>query len=547
MTISRNYFVSAVFALFLVLMPHADATGQLSNIAWKAAEQLKKERGNELIYSDEGFVTELIIEDFPAGFLMGQLEVFPMLESVTIDSRYYFEDGNMGGIRKLMNLKKFGLKNSRYATSSTLEMLAEAPVLETVEIHECSEITSLHEVVRIRRLENLVVVPDEAMSFAPLVECRNLKSVKLFNSSSINDSAARDLGRIKSLESVDLTNTAITDEGLSELGSLPNLKKLILEDCEMITGETFAEFQFPEELVELNLSDALKIDDLGLSELKRFTSLEHLRMYRNHAVLGKGFECLASLQKLKTLSCPETSINDQHLQLLAGIDSLEMIWLPGCKRVSGRGIDALSKSQGCKKLSLNECRKIDSPDFEVLAKFEQLEELYIAETRIRNEGLELLCQLKKLKVLNIGGNLWLEDVAIEKLKDSSVEKLIATDLPRLTDAAFESASEMRNLVNLCVSADSTMNGSGIKAFAGNTRIKYLTFEDPSWLSLEAFASIRDLPNVEEIYFNDGKVSVSQLEQLAGMQNLRVLKYEVDDSDMSNERLISILKTFPKLE
>jgi Leucine-rich repeat (LRR) protein len=76
---------------------------------------------------------------------------------------------------------------------------------------------------------------------------------------------------------------------------------------------------------------------------------------------------------------------------------------------------------------------INSPDFDVIVKFKNLEELYIADTRIRNEGIEKLCELKKLTDLNISGNHWLDDIAFQKLQGSSVKRLLATRLPRQTD------------------------------------------------------------------------------------------------------------------
>ena len=127
-----------------------------------------------------------------------------------------------------------------------------------------------------------------------------------------------------------------------------------------------------------------------------------------------------------------------------------------------------------------------------------------------------------------------------------MEKLIATDLPRLGDGSLLFASKMKNLVNLCVTAHEKLNGAGMKQFVGNKRIKYLTFESPEHLSLEALSFIQALPAIEELYFNKGKIAVAQLEQLSGMQNLRKLRYEVEDAEQANERLISILKTFPKL-
>ena len=545
MTVNRIFGICLAFILF-VLIPVSNSNGQLSSIAWKAAEQLTRNRSNSVKYNKDGFVTAVVIHDLPHRFIMGHLEVFPHLESVTIDSRYYFEDANMGGVRKLKKMKKFSLRNSRYATGATLELLAEAPALESLDLYENGEIRSLQEVSRIRRLKHLSVVPDDALSYTPLVECDRLESVKL-TGSAIDDSSITELAKIETLQSIDLSGSSITDEGLAELGKLPKLQKLILKKCKTITGEGFAEFQFPESLKELNLEETKILNDDGLGELSRFSQIEDLRLYRNSEIKGSGFECLASMQKLITLQCPETSIADKHLALLDGISTLKTIWFPGCRGVSGRGIDRLSQSQGCTRMSLNRCTKIDSPDFAVLAKFKDLEQLYIANTRIRNDDIDLLCKLKKLKTLNIGGNVWLDDSAFEKLEDSSIEKLIATDLPRLSDAAFQSASKMKNLVNLCVTAHDKLNGSGMKSFVGNTQMKYLTFEAPNHLSLEALSSIRKLSGVEEIYFNEGKITLSQLEQLSGMQSLRKLRYKVEDSKSSNERLISILKTFPKLE
>ena len=87
----------------------------------------------------------------------------------------------------------------------------------------------------------------------------------------------------------------------------------------------------------------------------------------------------------------------------------------------------------------------------------------------------------------------------------------------------------------------------MEAFAGNTNLKILTFEAPSFLSLQALGLVSQLESIEELYFNDGAISIAQLEQLSGMPKLRKLRYDVEDSESGNERLISILKTFPNLK
>ena len=515
----------------------------LSKVPWRAIQQLKDQGNHGIVYDEDGFVSKITLHNFPDDFTMGQLEVFPRLESIEVQSRYYFQDDKMIGISKLANLKHFSARNCRYASNGVIELLAEAPALESVEIKNCSEIQSLQGLKKIRHLKHLTITPEGTMSFRPLIECRSLESLVIENTSVIDDLALKDIARVKSLKSLTLKQLSITDEGLSEIGKLPSLEKLDLSHCQQITGTGFADFQFPETLRDLNLEDTHKLNDDGLAELTRFTNLEHLRMQNNGKVKGKGFTCLANMQKLMTLGCPTTTIADEHLKLLDGIESLEMIWLNRCPKISGRGLAHLTGSINCKRMSLNHCRNIDSPDFEVIAKFKNLEELYLVNTRIRPDGIEQLCGLKKLKNLNIEGNVWIDDSAFEKLQRSTVSSLTATLLPRLTDHCFEFAAKMPNLKELRVSANSNLDGSGLGSFIGNETLKELVLEKPKHLSVEAFSLIRQIPNIEKLKFGDGDISIAQIEQLSGMSNLKSFNYSLNSSDQTSERLPSILRSF----
>lgn len=544
----NNHKLQFLLVFFVLLCLPATSHAQLSEIPWKAVRQILDVSGsNSVEHNDDGFVSKVKLEDIPGGFVMGQLEIFPQLESFEVDSRYYFEDSMMAGVRKLENLKEFVIKNSRYSTTAVLELLAEAPKLEKLEIYQCSEITSLYELTRLRHLKELTINVEDLLTYTPLIECKRLEVVRLKGSEMIDDAALKDLARVTSLKTIVVNSSSITDEGLAALGQLPNLENLDLSRSHNITGDGFAEFQHPESLTDLNLEHMRGLTDEGLLEVKRFENLEHLRLYEFGKVKGKGFECLSALKKLKTLGCPETRIADEHLKLLDGIKSLNKIWLHSCPLVSGRGIDFLTKSINCKSISLNQCRKIDSPDFEVLAKFKNLERLYIANTRIRNDGIEQLCQLKKLKDLNIGGNVWLGDTAMEKLQGCNVENLVADRLPRLTNRSFEFASKMPNLKALSITASRKLTGAGLDQFDGNEKLTKLDVESPKHFSLAAFSHIGKIPNIEELRFSDGQVSVAQLEQLSGMKKLKTMRYDVESGYQQSERLISILKTFPKLE
>ena len=525
---------------------HCVASAELPQVAWKAVEILEL-HGAEVSYNDDGFVEKVNLTGFPEEFSVGELAVFPQLETLYCESRYSFQDSQMIGIRKLTNLKTFAINNCRYATNGVLELLAEAPALERVEIENCGEIRNLHGLTRIRHLKELKITPDDSLSFRPLIECRSLETLELEDASIVDDATLKDIGRAKTLKSITLSGLQITDEGLAELGKLPNLEKLSLSSCDKITGDGFAAFEYPESMKDLNLEYAGQLSDQGLKELSRFTNLEHLRMLENKKIKGEGFECLAAMKKLKTLSCPDTAIADEHLALLNGIETLEKIWLHDCPAISGRGLDHLSQSINCESMSLNECRNIDSPDFEIITKFKNLKQLYLASTRIRPDGIERLCQLKQLEELNLGGNAWLDDSAIEKLQHCTVKELVLDALPRLTDRCFKFIGKMPNLVDLSISANQNLNGNGLVAFADNERFKELYIEQPKHLSLMGFSQIAKIPNLEKLELRSGEVTIAQLEQLAGMSKLNQFQYNMDNANRSSERMVSLLRSFPKLD
>ena len=520
------------------------AAAELPQVSWKAVEQLEL---NDAVvtYNDDGFVEKISLTNFPDSFTMAELAVFPQLESLSVSSRYAFQDAQMIGVRELTNLKSFAISECRYASNGIFELLAESPALERLEIENCGDIRNLHGLTKIRHLKELKLTGEENLSLRPLIECRNLEKLELAGSNSVDDLSLKDIGRVETLKSIKLNRLAITDEGLEELGQLPKLEILNLSGCDNVTGDCFVAFAHPESMKDLNLENVSKLSDEGLKEISRFTNLEHLRMSNNDQIKGAGFECLATLKKLKTLGCPKTAITDDHLALLDGIKTLKTIWLHDCRSISGRGLDHLSQSINCQKMSLNQCRNIDSPDFEVIAKFKNLKRLYLARTRIRPDGIEQLCKLKQLEKLNLSGNAWLDDSAIEKLQSCNVKELMVLSLPRLTDQCIESIGKMPNLVDLEISANRNLTGSGFDGFA-NKELKVLSIEQPKYLSLNAFSQIAKMPNLEQLVLRRGEVTLAQLEQLAGMSKLKQFDYEIEDTHRNSERMVSILRSFPNL-
>lgn len=92
-----------------------------------------------------------------------------------------------------------------------------------------------------------------------------ITSVSFAGSRKFNDKSVRLLKPLKSLMTLQLQNTRITDDGLKELKNLENLRALLLFGNQ-ITDEGLKELKEFKKLTSLWLGDT-KITDIGLTEL----------------------------------------------------------------------------------------------------------------------------------------------------------------------------------------------------------------------------------------------------------------------------------------
>ncbi len=533
-----------LWVLLAFPQPKACAQSDMPNIPWKAAEYLETQR-NIVRRDEKGFVTSIEMNRVPRGFLMGSLAIFPKLESLKIRTRYYFNDSNMGGASKLVALKKFTIEDSRYFSESALELLGEIPNLEHVELLECSGLSHLHDLTNIRKLKHLRIKPDDDLSLAPLVGCKQLAKLDLSGSKDVDDSWIEPLGELTSLEELNLTSSSVSDEGIEFLTMLPKLKILTLEKCKKFTGVCFDDFPDDHPLEELNLRYS-GLNDEGLAACKKFTQLKKLLLFQNPAVIGPGFSCLSDLDSLTLLSCPGTRITDDHLKLLDGIKTLEIIWLYSCKKVSGRGLDYLTQSKDVFRISLNHCGRIDSSDLATIAKFKNLKDLHLGDTRIRADGIKHLEGLEKLERLNLGENIWLDDSAFEDFNLPKLKSISLGSNLRLTDKSIQNLARMPTLEFVSVTATKDLTGIGFAALAKHAKLKSILVYNPEKLSLNGCAAIAKIDSLEKLELKNGKFSLSQFEQLAGMPNLTTLKCKFEGSH-SSDQVSRIWEQFPKLK
>ena len=164
-----------------------------------------------------------------------------------------------------------------------------------------------------------------------------------------------------SLETLDLSETKVTDRGLAYLSTLTRLEKLFLDET--------------------------KVTDDGLRYLKPLVNLDVLAL-NGTSITGRGLASLKMLTKLRVLNLSETKINDERLVYLAPFTNLETLALVN-NGLTGKGFKHLSGLTNLIVINFNKNPVIDE-GLPHLAKMQRLRILRMYDTKITDKGSDAL-------------------------------------------------------------------------------------------------------------------------------------------------------------
>ncbi|MBA7679426.1 hypothetical protein ES703_87718 [subsurface metagenome] len=125
---------------------------------------------------------------------------------------------------------------------------------------------------------------------------RRLRELNLYHNDGITDASLEHIGKITSLESLELRVKEITDAGLQKLTSLTKLKHLGIPYMEL-RGVRLEPLKKFEKLEFLFLPE---VTDEDLAVVGSLTSLQDLRL-QNSPITNEGLAHLASLKSLRKL------------------------------------------------------------------------------------------------------------------------------------------------------------------------------------------------------------------------------------------------------
>ena len=160
-----------------------------------------------------------------------------------------------------------------------------------------------------------------------------LRSLSLAHTA-LTDLGASYLGRMRSLESLDVSDNALTDKGVKLISTMP-LKRLELAEEQTVTNSGFEALEKMKSLRVLVLDSneqfgpcLPKIGTLDLSAL----SLAHT------AIRDSDLPALLGMKHLVYLNLNHTSITDDGLVTLAKLKSLKLLYLKNIVSISDAGV-----------------------------------------------------------------------------------------------------------------------------------------------------------------------------------------------------------------
>jgi hypothetical protein len=361
---------------------------------------------NELAYlSDLPSLKSLILNDNPindAGMIhigkITSLEELSLPDGIGDEGTYH--------LRNLTSLRYF---NAGSQTSNEgLKHLANMTQMETLSLRETlitnEGLVHLKKMTKLRTLFLYQRYP-----------------ISLYQRYRISEKGFIHLEGLQNLEKLFYTGS-VTNTGLKYLSKLPSLKNIRIEG-DTITPEGLAMLSNMKSLEHLDVDDSAKMDVI----VDKLTTLSKIKsLILGWGLTDNGLVRLKSMRSLQELNIRGAKVTSRGITALTELPSLSSLKFSDMKLPSQEEWNALGKLASLNHLTLRLDSKVTDTHIAHLSGLQSLRELYIIGVREQNamvsmeitdQGLEHISKLKKLKSLR----LWRFKISDEGLKH--LEKL----------------------------------------------------------------------------------------------------------------------------
>lgn len=248
----------------------------------------------------------------------------------------------------------------------------------------------------------------------------------------------------------------VRNADLDHLAAFPHLRVLLLSDTR-ITDAGLSRLKCLRDLRDLTLPGT--VTDAGLENLKNLKTLESLDLSNNSHITDKGLRLISGLSSLRDLNLADTSVTCERLPSLEGLAKLETLSL-NRTRVTDAGLRSLGALAKLRDLCLDDT-SITGAGLGFLPA--QLEELSLVGTRVSDASLKSLSRLTKLRELSLD-HTPIVGSGLKSLCDLQHLERCSLSFTQLNDDGLAYLGQFKSLVGLPDMQGTRISETGIRTF-----------------------------------------------------------------------------------
>lgn len=362
----------------------------------------------------------------------------------------------------------------------------------------------------------------------------------------VDNEVLKALTNFPRLQSLDLSESLVTDDGLVALQSWPHLRQITIRYGLMRRLQDEAYRRSPAPPAEARLYQ--RISDAGIARIMAIPTLKALNL-TGCSVSDQTLALIRQRPELEELVLQLETITDADLQHLAALTNLRTLELDGKRGFTDANFQALESLKHLEELDLSTLNLSDQ-NWSVVQHFPHLRHLRISSSSATRLGLSQLNGLKDLSTLEIVHSYPTQGInpeALSLLRDCRGLTRLWLDQQLITDGVLKAVRECGHLRAL--STEPTY-GSELPTWVPdhespptNVPARTLNFSrvEVTDAGIAELASLRDL---EELTLYASGVQGPGLKSLAALPRLKSLNINVSDDVLETLSGIDRLHLLP---
>lgn len=373
------------------------------------------------------------------------------------------KDESLVCLLDLPNLETLDLSGTN-VTAKGLKHLSSLPALKNLNLSSCKlDAAAFSEINKIKLLEklNLAIakfLPDDLGEFTHLTELRELSLMakvgiedrhlkclrsmpnleRLYLRGEITDAGLDYLIRLSQLRRLSLDETMITNAGLQQLTQLDRLEYISVIGTQVTCEGLVILKEFPA-LKGVSISPR-GVTAQNLAHVRQCDHLEALGLFGSSMIDDRGVEEISKISSLKSLQIYGAKTSNQGIKSLSNLPLLEDLQLIGhTGLVTSEGLIELANIKSLKNLILVQY-PVDRAVLNALAMLPELKSLYLSSNPMRKEWIDKFKDFRSLRKLTLF-NCGLTDECIPVLKKLKHLETLALPLNDFSDDGKQDLKE----------------------------------------------------------------------------------------------------------